>query len=282
MRSRGVDWMTSVVESRLRGELRDRERHPWLISCASGRPSHFSLSGQREVTKRKATPEPRPLDIPVQRVRESGPRFVDGTSMCRRQTRALPVRDPAGFPSPPHRVSRAPLESARSGAQKQDQEQPSSALRAPSPPMEERKSRKRARVALLCSLSRSWERVGVRGALDLGSRIPCEAAVGWWKSAQGRAHGWARVCRRDMDVPSTNHANPTRTRSEAKGAPPGSPSLWLLSLGDTRESDSDAAGGRNRAAPLTSEREARSRSSWIPAFAGITRPSVVGNASVPA
>ncbi len=55
--------------------LRGHERHPWLFSCASGRPSHFSLSGQREVTKRKATPEPRPLDILVQRVRESGPGF---------------------------------------------------------------------------------------------------------------------------------------------------------------------------------------------------------------
>ncbi len=56
-------------------------RHPWLISCASGRPSHFLLNGQEKVTKEKATPEARPLDIPVPRVRESGPGFVDSTSM---------------------------------------------------------------------------------------------------------------------------------------------------------------------------------------------------------
>ena len=46
------------------------------------RPSHFLLSGQEKVTKEKATPEPRPLDILVQRVRESGPGFADSTSVC--------------------------------------------------------------------------------------------------------------------------------------------------------------------------------------------------------
>jgi len=148
--------------------------------------------------------------------------------MCRRKRTRIHARAPAGLSTPPHRVSGAPSKSARSCAQKQDQERPPSALRAPSPQMGEGKSRRRPRVAPLCSLSRLRERAGVRAALDLGSRVPCGAAAGWWKSPQGRAHGWARVCRQYMDVLSTNPASPTRTRSGAKGAPPGSLFSWLL------------------------------------------------------
>src|SRR5690606_25338588 len=62
-------------------------------------PGHFSLLRQRKVTKRKATRMKRPR---CARVRVGPPGFLDGTSLCRRKTRAHRARDPAGlFSGPP-------------------------------------------------------------------------------------------------------------------------------------------------------------------------------------
>src|SRR5688500_7518019 len=44
-------------------------------------------------------------------VRAAAAGFFDGTSICRRRTRALPVRAPSGFPPPPRRGTGAPLNS---------------------------------------------------------------------------------------------------------------------------------------------------------------------------
>ena len=56
-----------------------------LPSAPSGLPSAFApLQRRSDSPKRsnqKATPETRPLDILVQRVREAGPGFVDSTSV---------------------------------------------------------------------------------------------------------------------------------------------------------------------------------------------------------
>jgi hypothetical protein len=73
---------------------------------------NFSLLGQREVTKRKATPRTRPEHIRVLRMRERPPGFAEGTSLCLRRTGAHPVRHPSDFSVDRSPCSRGPTSRA--------------------------------------------------------------------------------------------------------------------------------------------------------------------------
>jgi hypothetical protein len=83
--------------------------HPWPFPRA-GCPTCFSLRGQREVGKRKATPRPRPPRIPALRVREPRPVFVDSASLHRHEHRRPPCRRPCGLIDRASPLPRGPLE----------------------------------------------------------------------------------------------------------------------------------------------------------------------------
>jgi hypothetical protein len=92
---------------------------PVLFRPPPGRACDFSLRGQREVTKRKATPRTRPASIHGLRVCSRPPGFADGPSMALRRTGALPVRHPSDFPVVRSPCSRGPVAAlpARGGEQ---------------------------------------------------------------------------------------------------------------------------------------------------------------------
>ncbi len=73
-----------------------RSEEKELSVSPSGCPSHFSLGGQRKVTKRKATPRPRPLRIRAQRVRVSRSGFSDRPSLACRKPWPHPCGQPCG------------------------------------------------------------------------------------------------------------------------------------------------------------------------------------------
>ena len=73
-----------------------RSEEPELSVSPSGCPTYFSLRGQREVGKRKATPRPRPLRIPAPRVRVSRSGFSDRPSLACRKPWPHPCGQPFG------------------------------------------------------------------------------------------------------------------------------------------------------------------------------------------
>jgi hypothetical protein len=131
------------------------------------------------------------------------------------------------------------------------------------------KLKSNSKASLLCclvldlALLKSTRRMRV--ALPGG---PSGAAGGWRISPQGGRQGcrpvWRqhRMCCRQTPEPDRGPCGQGRPQ----GAQAGWPSLWLLSLGHARESDSPSAGGRKLFAP-TQRLEARH---WISAFAGMT------------
>jgi hypothetical protein len=66
------------------------------VSLASRRASHFSLRGQREVTKRKATPKRWSTGILPCDCATGRRGFADSTSLCWQQTGRDPSRPPCG------------------------------------------------------------------------------------------------------------------------------------------------------------------------------------------
>jgi hypothetical protein len=115
-----------ALGARHSGESRNPALAPGLeaqsFHSPFGRASYFSMCGQREVTKRKATPSsalsghpatapcvalpPASMPSPALRLREGATGFVERTSVCAQRTGAHPARHPAGFsfaPSPRHR-----------------------------------------------------------------------------------------------------------------------------------------------------------------------------------
>jgi hypothetical protein len=82
---------------------------PVFFRALPGGACDFSLRGQREVTKRKATPRTRPAPIHGLRVRSRPPGFAEGPSMARRRTGAHPVRHPAGASVARSPCSRGPV-----------------------------------------------------------------------------------------------------------------------------------------------------------------------------
>ena len=185
----------------------DRLTSLCLFSRHPWRASHFSLLAQREVTKRKGTRVTRPLS----RVRCGRPGSADGPSMARSGIGAIPRADPSGLivrPPPRHTGLRS-------------------------------KAGSRASAATLCGFC------GQDGRALLLSGVPlCRG-----EDAEGKAR---RVARR-MRASSLSGQGwpvsepPQRPRAVAgwsrRPRYRGCPSLWLLSLGQARESDSLARDG---------------------------------------
>ena len=112
-------------------------------------------------------------------------------------------------------------------------------------------------------------------AAALGSPLPSMApssAAGLGGKARMFERRDARVRAGPRPASSAGH----RTKS---GARVGSPSLWLLSLGDARESSSAAAEADETSRHTRVMREQPKARRWVPAFAGTTRMNIsVANA----
>ena len=158
------------------------------------------------------------------------------------KTRALPARAPAGLIVPASLASEGPrVERRASCAQKR----------------------------------------GSASLFALGSRGPVWSGGGPQDQPRQRARAWMRASSaKAQGRASPNPAGPPRTRRR-RARSSGCPSLWLLSLGQARESDSAPAEGdetsRQRHArrvnpPAVAEqrKSEKPRSKWIPAFAGMT------------
>ena len=94
-----------------------------LSVSPAGCPTHLSLCGQRKVGQRKATPRPRPLRIPAQRVRVSRSGFSDRPSLACRKPCPHPCGQPCGRFDRLPPLPRGPFKSAGSCPQKLEQEQ---------------------------------------------------------------------------------------------------------------------------------------------------------------
>jgi hypothetical protein len=106
----------SPVRSVARSEEQELSVRP-----AAG-PTYLSLDGQRKVGQRKATPRPRPLRIPAQRVRGSPRVFVDSASLHCHEHRRHPCRRPCGLIRGLPPLPRGPFKSAGSCPQELRQE----------------------------------------------------------------------------------------------------------------------------------------------------------------
>ena len=206
-----------------------------VFSLASGRVSHFLLRGQEKVTKEKATPHSRLTHSPC----------APGTRACsgvRRQSiRGLASNWPTSCgPSFGHSLH-SPAASdgtlvARILRARATAKGPSSALRAPSPVAREKEMPEQS-----CSVresASSWLRT------MRSDRGPYAAAKWWRNCPKGGSQGCEPVGCQSKDGLSANPG--TASRSRRAGCPEtaasGWPSLWLLSLGHARESDSLAGG----------------------------------------
>ena len=114
--------MSSTLASVLFRRFVARSEEQELSVSPSGCPTYFSLRGQREVGKRKATPRPRPLRIPAQRVRVSPRVFVDSASLHCHEHRRHPCRRPFGLIRGLPPLPRGPVESAGSCPQEPKRE----------------------------------------------------------------------------------------------------------------------------------------------------------------
>ncbi len=193
---------------------------PVFFRAPPGGAGYFSLHGQREVTKRKATPRTRPEHIPVLRMRERAPGFAEGTSMCLRRTGPRPAGHPSDCSVAPRRVRGAPFNAMTCHIHVA---RPSGRLR--------RSNWQSCRFSL-----RAWKTP--HGAQD--ARLTGPLCCGEGRTT--RPAGWARwiapTCRRAWDGASASPAGPNGffVHGWTKNAAPGSPSLWPLSLGEARES----------------------------------------------
>jgi hypothetical protein len=182
----------------------------------------------------KGHPGAAPCGHPVLRVRASAPGFSDGTSVYRRKTRALPVRDPAGLFSAAAPRHRGP---GKSGA----------LLRA-----EAAGVRTAALDPALDPPPRFWRRAAQPGS---GERRHC-LRPGMAEFGAGPR-------------PASSAGDGPKARARV-----GRAFSWLLLFARAKRSDSAAEGRRNRAKVSHSggldSANPNSRSRWIPASAGTT------------
>ncbi len=207
------------------------------------RPSHFLLNGQEKVTKEKATRVARP------------PLRCGCASDCRGLSTARPCTDDKLAPI----HGRAPTGLSASPPP-----------RHTGPEIKCRATSARGEASASAVASARWSARFFVGPLRRGEA----GTIG----PQGRAQEvrafvvstWM-YCRQ---TPAPTHA--PFGQGCPKGAAPGWPSLWLLSLGHSRESDSGARRRTKHAmdgARVTAWKE-KPRSKWIPAFAGMTNNRV--------
>ena len=221
------------------------------LSSAYGSRVAFSLRGQRESNPRERPP----------RLALAG--LLPGKSVSRGRafrTGILPVQKGIDIPVDSRCAACRPRLTAAQGT-------PGKAAGHPGPhSVESRKakSESHSKVMLCCGFasvfdlallkSARWERAALPGA-PMARRVSEGEPAGW-------PAGWPASFSPAQDVLSTNPAVHPRTRGAGEGmdarveatqgavarcpqgAPSGWPSLWLLSLGHPRESDSASEGGR--------------------------------------
>jgi|GEM_PF-2137809 len=194
---------------------------------------------QKRSSQEKTTPRLALAGLPARQAREAGPGFSSGLLPARKGVAVHGNARCAALSSPPHRRPGAPQEQARIVRARSDSN--SGALRACGSPSPSPACRGGLGWGALASAR--WERAALPGA-------PMARRAGGGKSA-GWPAGSRPVFRRYMDVPSKNPVTRPRTRRAGcpEGAPSGCPSLWLLSLGHARESNS---GADRRSKPLCS------------------------------
>jgi len=103
-----------------------------MLSCPCRGASHFSLRGQRKVTKREATPMARPTGILPSGCAGGFRGFPTAHPCTGEKLARIPASHPVDFPPPARRAIGAPKEQRAPSAQKQRPEQ-SKALRAREP-----------------------------------------------------------------------------------------------------------------------------------------------------
>ncbi|AND67651.1 hypothetical protein ATSB10_01970 [Dyella thiooxydans] len=220
---------------------------------AEGELLLFCLS-KREVTKRKRHPAWRLPPIHGRQVREAGSGFSTGLLSGRKvigvraDDRYAACRPHLTAAQGPRVGQRAILARTRWKAERLKSQSNSKAT-----------AKRCFAVALALLRSVRWGRAALSGA-------PMARRVGVGEAPQGGL-AWMRAsstsgqepCRR---TPGTHPR--TRRAGCPQGAPSGCPSLWLLSLGQARESDSPSAGGRKLFASRPWRNPASSRLKWLP------------------
>jgi len=104
----------ALVCAELRCSKPEQDQDQELSVRPSAGPSHFSLRGQREVTKRKATPRPRSRCIPAPGVRVRWLGFSTGHPWPDENHAGIPAGVPSGDSASARRFRGAPLKSAGS------------------------------------------------------------------------------------------------------------------------------------------------------------------------
>ena len=218
----------------------------------------LSLACPRESNQREGHPAYAPCGHPARKVRGRVTGFVDSTSCADAKLAGILAGHPAGFPSPARRFRGAPGRAAgRPG--------PHSALELRS------KNNNNQSEVLGCCCSAVDLAVDLAFLESAGQDGPllCPGPLrGGETGTIGRAAGAAR------DDGSFSHGQDARSKSPAlahalAGQEPGKrqagwPSLWLLSLGHARESDSPSAGGRKLSALDRNEAATASRLKSLP------------------
>jgi hypothetical protein len=240
------------------------------FSLASRRASVFLLRGQEKVTKEKATPKRwSPGSCPPTPRQDSGGSLT-APPCAGSELGAIPRAHPAGLSCALTPPLRGPI-SAHRARQSKEQSQSQSHLKIPDAFSLEWANRR----------SRTNTKDHVRGSLlRLGcARCAVDGAPMQRQRDVGRAR---RVGARDcaqfdvspgMDCRRTSGVT---LRSRRAGCPEtvasGWPSLWLLSLGHARESDSLAGRRVNtrHGCRAPKERASKVQSQWAPACAGAT------------
>lgn len=211
------------------------------VSAPCRGPSHFSLFGQRKVTKREATPMARPPGI-LPCGCAGGLRGFSTAHPCAAEKLArIPASHPSDFPPPTRHAIGAPEEQRASCAHFSEKPQP-----------RQRPVRRRQSAGLMLSPFRRAAATRVRAGCALLCRGPLGAASGWRTSPKGGRQDVGQFFVRAGAL-SKNPATRSRTWRAGcpEGAPSGCPSLWLLSLGQARESNSVPGRGSKRLSPKT-------------------------------
>ena len=222
------------------------------------RASHLSLSGQRNMAQRKATPMQRSPGILPSDCATRLRRFTDSTSVCWQRTGPRPVGHPSDYSCATPPLQRGPIERA-SCAQEQKQDQEPTLIRPAGhlpPPFGGRKELKTSIVVgigfffasvclLLSCLVTPLLRLCFVFAFSLLRRMRSEwgpyAAAKWRrKGPQGGSQGCEPVGCQSRDGLS---ANPRSRFAQSQGRSPetaasGWPFSWLLLFGHSKRSDS--------------------------------------------
>jgi hypothetical protein len=206
------------------------------VSAPCRGPSHFSLFGQRKVTKREATPMARPPGI-LPCGCAGGLRGFSTAHPCAAEKLArIPASHPSDFPPPTRHAIGAPEEQRASCAHFSEKPQP-----------RQRPVRRRQSAGLMLSPFRRAAAIRVRA----GCALLCQGPLGRGRWMEDQPAGWPTGCRpvfrqHRMCCRKTPESTRAPAGQDARRARPrGAFSLGYFSLGKQREVTRPPAGGRN-------------------------------------